>query len=149
SFDRIDRSLRELLTATLGNANGIRVISADRVRELIARRTQGNVPFAADQARDVAREARADLFLSGALSPSGTGMRLAFRVQETATGRVLLDDHAEASDPKAVFTIADAASAGILSRLAPGQTAPKSMARAALTANLEALTAYEEGLSKR
>jgi serine/threonine protein kinase/TolB-like protein len=149
SPERVELGLCDLLTANLAISKGIRVISADRVRELVGRRVQGDSRLPAVEARDVAREAQADLFLSGSLTQAGTQVRLEFQVQETKSGRVLFGDLVEGTDLQAIFTIAAEASARILSRLAPGETASKSMAGAALTANLEALTAYAEGLNNR
>ena len=147
--ERIEEGLRDLLTANLATARGIQVISAERVRELVGRRPQGDAGLPAGEARDVAREAHADLFLTGALTQAGTRTRLEFRVQETKSGHVLFADKVEGSDSQEVLTMAEQASARILSLLVPGETALKSGSGAALTANLEALKAYEEGLDHR
>src|SRR5438477_397857 len=115
----------------------------------IGRRVKGKGNLPANQARDVAREAHADLFLSGALTRRGALVRLDLRVQETATGRVRFAGKVEGTGVQAVFSIVDQASADILAHLAPREAGPKPNVAAALTANLEALRAYEEGLSKR
>ena len=62
---------------------------------------------------------------------------------------MLFADEVEGSDSQAVLTMAEQASARILALLVPGEAAPKSVSGAALTANLEALKAYEEGLEHR
>ncbi|MCU1237657.1 MAG: serine/threonine protein kinase with repeat [Candidatus Solibacter sp.] len=149
SFEQLEHGLCDLLSMSLANTKSIPVISADRVRELIARRAQGGSPFSADQARDVAREAHADLFLSGALTQTGTRVRLDYRIQETASGRTVHSDALEGADLQAIVAMADRASARILAWLTPGQAAPQSKSGAALTANLEALKSYEEGVDNR
>jgi TolB-like protein len=149
SPERIEDGLRDLLTADLAAAKGIQVISTERVRELMGRRRQGDARLPAGEARDVAREAHADLFLSGALTQAGTLTRLEFRVQETKTGHVLFADKVEGSDSREVVTMAEQASDRVLWLLVPGETALKSGSGAALTASLEALNAYEEGLDHR
>lgn len=145
----MDRGLCELIATNLANAKGIQVISAERVRELLGRRATSESHLPAAQVRDVAREARADLFLSGALTRRSGRIRLDLRVLETATGHVLFTGKVEGAGAHAVFDMANDAAANILTRLAPVQAAPKPNVAAALTADLEALHAYEEGLSER
>ena len=87
------------------------MISAERVRELVARRVEGDNRLPAAQAREVAREARADLFLSGVLTQAGAQVRLDFELQDARTGRVLFAGKVEGSDLQAIFAMADQASA--------------------------------------
>ncbi len=143
----LDRGVAELLTTNLAQAKSLEVISTERIRGLIGRRTKGEGPLPAGQAREVAQDARADMFLSGALLKVGSRLRLDLRVQETASGKVLYADKVEGDDAQAVFAMVDQATAGILARLAPGEAPPRPNVAASLTANLEALRAYEEGLS--
>jgi tetratricopeptide (TPR) repeat protein len=145
SLEWLDRGVAELLTTNLAQAKSLDVISTERVRGLINRRTKGEGRLPPGAAQEVAKEAQADMFLSGALLKVGSRLRLDLRVQETATGRVLFADKVEGDDAQAVFGMVDQATAGILNRLAPGEAPAKPNVAASLTSNLEALHAYEEG----
>jgi tetratricopeptide (TPR) repeat protein len=147
SLEWLDRGVAELLTTNLAQAKSLDVISTERVRGLISRRTKGEGRLPPGAAQEVAKEAQADMFLSGALLKVGPRLRLDLRVQETATGRVLFADKVEGDDAQAVFGMVDQATAGILNRLAPGEAAAQPNVASSLTSNLEALRAYEEGLS--
>jgi TolB-like protein len=139
SLEWIGSTLDDALVAGLENAKGIRVISAARIRQLMERRAPA----------DAAREAHADLFLSGALRRNGTRVRLDFRTQETATGHTLFADQVEGPDPQAILKMADQAFAIIVARLVPDEVSSIPSIAAGLTTNLEALKAYEEGRTQR
>jgi tetratricopeptide (TPR) repeat protein len=147
SLDWLDRGVAELLTTDLAQAKTLEVISTERVRDLINRRTKGEGWLAPGVSQGVAREAQADLFLSGALLKMGSRLRLDLRVQETATGRVVFADKVEGDDAQAVFGMVDQATVGILNRLAPGEAAAAPNVASSLTSNLAALQAYEQGLN--
>jgi tetratricopeptide (TPR) repeat protein len=149
SLEWLDRGVAELLTTNLAQAKSLDVISTERVRGLINRRTKGEGRLPPGEAQDVAKEARADMFLSGALLKVGSQLRLDLRVQETATGKLLFADKVEGDNAQAVFGMVDQATAAILAKLTPGEAPPKPNVAASLTSNLEALRAYEEGLSYR
>ena len=147
SLDWLNNGVVELLSANLAQAKSLQVISSERVRGLIRERLKGEGKLPAGQAQEVAQAAHADLFVSGALLKVGAGLRLDLRVQETATGKVILADKVEAADAQAVFGMVDQATAGILAQLAPGESAVRPNIAAMLTSNLDALHAYEEGNS--
>jgi tetratricopeptide (TPR) repeat protein len=147
SLEWLDRGVAELLTTNLAQAKSLDVISTERVRGLINRRTKGEGRLPPGEAQDVAKDARADMFLSGALLKVGTQLRLDLRVQETATGKLLFVDKVEGDNAQAVFGMVDQATAAILAKLTPGEAPPKPNVAASLTSNLGALRAYEEGLS--
>jgi DNA-binding winged helix-turn-helix (wHTH) protein/TolB-like protein len=147
SLEWLDNGVAELLTTDLAQAKTLDVISTERVRELINRRTKGEGRLPAGETQAVAKEAHADMFLSGALLKVGSRLRLDLRAQDTATGVLLFADKVEGEDAQAVFGMVDQATAGILARLEPSEAAAEPNAAASLTANLEALRAYEEGVS--
>jgi TolB-like protein/predicted negative regulator of RcsB-dependent stress response len=147
SIEWLDRGVAELLTTNLAQAKGLDVISTERVRGLIKRRTKEGGKLAPGEAQEVAREARADLFLSGSLLKVGSRLRLDLRVQETDTGKVLFADKVEGEDAQAVFGMVDQTTAGVLERLTPGEAPAKPNVAASLTSNLEALRAFEDGVS--
>jgi serine/threonine protein kinase/tetratricopeptide (TPR) repeat protein len=147
SLEWLDRGVTELLTTDLAQAKTLQVISTERVRELINRRTKGEGRLPPGESQAVAKEAHADMFLSGSLLKMGSRLRLDLRAQDTASGVLLFADKVEGADAQAVFGMVDQATAGILTRLAPREEATRSNVGAGLTANLEALHAYEEGVS--
>src|SRR5208282_3390139 len=147
SLDWLNNGIVELLSTNLAQAKSLQVISSERVRGLIRERVKGEGHLPAGQAQDVAQAAHADLFVSGALLKVGEGLRLDLRVQETSTGKVILADKVEAPNAQAVFGMVDQATAGILADLAPGEASANTHVAAMLTSNVEALHAYEEGIS--
>jgi len=146
SLEWMDSGVVELLTTNLAQAKQLDVISTERVRGLILRRVKDGGHLPAGEARDVAQEAHAEWFLSGALLKVGQGLRLDLRVQDTATGQVLFADKVEGENAQAVFSMADKATEGILTGLLPGERRVQPNVTASLTSNVEALHAYEEGL---
>src|SRR5438552_4469178 len=146
SLDWLGNGVVELLTSDLAQSKSLGVISTERIRGLIGQRVKGDGRLPPSEAQEVAKEAQADLFASGALLKLGQGLRLDLRVQDTATGRVLFADKVEAENAQAVFATVDKASAGILARLAPDETTLQPNAVATLTGNIDALHAYEEGV---
>jgi tetratricopeptide (TPR) repeat protein len=147
SLEWLDRGVAELLTTDLAQAKTLEVISTERVHELINRRTKEGGKLPPSESQAVAKEAHADMFLSGSLLKMGSRLRLDLRAQDTATGVLLYADKVEGADAQAVFGMVDQATAGILTRLAPSEAPAQPNAAASLTSNLEALRAYEEGLS--
>jgi len=147
SLDWLNNGVVELLSTNLAQAKSIEVISSERIRGLIRERVKGEGKLPAGQAQEVAQAAHADMFVSGALLKVGEGLRLDLRVQETATGKVVLADKVEAANAQAVFGMVDQAASGILAQLAPGESAAHSNVAAMLTSNVEALHAYEQGNS--
>jgi tetratricopeptide (TPR) repeat protein/predicted Ser/Thr protein kinase len=146
SLDWLGNGVMELLTTNLAQSKTLEVISTERIRGLVRQRVKDEGRLPASEAREVAKEAQADLFVSGALLKVGQGLRLDLRVQETATGRVLFADKVEAENAQAVFATVDKATANILARLAPDEATLQPNVSASLTGNLDALHAYEEGL---
>jgi serine/threonine protein kinase/tetratricopeptide (TPR) repeat protein/TolB-like protein len=144
SLDWMNSGVIELLTSDLAQTKQLEVISSERIRGLIHARMKGDAHLPADQARDVAQDAHADWFVSGALLKVGNGLRLDLRVQDTSSGQVLFSDKFEGDNAQAVFAMADKATNGILGQLLPGAAAAESSA-VVLTSNVEALHAYEQG----
>jgi tetratricopeptide (TPR) repeat protein/tRNA A-37 threonylcarbamoyl transferase component Bud32 len=149
TLEWLDRGVAELLTTDLAQSKTLEVISTERVRELISRRTKEGGTLPASESQAVAMEAHADMFLSGSLLRVGSRLRLDLRAQDTASGVLLFADKVEGADAQAVFGMVDQATAGIVGRLAPSEAAAQPKAAASLTSNLEALHAYEEAESYR
>jgi eukaryotic-like serine/threonine-protein kinase len=146
SLDWLGNGVVELLTSDLAQSKSLGVISTERIRGLVRQRIKGEGRLPASEAQEIAKDAHADLFASGALLKLGARLRLDLRVQDTATGRVLFADNVEAENAQAVFATVDKATGDILARLAPDETTLQPNAGATLTGNIEALHAYEEGV---
>ncbi len=89
SLGWLSRGIPDLLTTGLQQIEGLEVISLDRQLEVLLRRNQ-QIGQLADPnlAIDVAREAGADLAVTGALQRDGPSrLRLDLRIQDTAGGR--------------------------------------------------------------
>ncbi len=134
----------DLLTTDLAQASNLDIISSERVRDLIARQVKPGQALAASQAQAVAQKAGADLFISGGLLKMGQGLRLDLRVQDTASGKVLLSEKVEGESPQAVFSMVDETTDRIVSRLSPGEPRPSG---GRFTSSFGALHAYEESIS--
>ena len=148
SIEWLEQGVAELLTTNLAQAKRLVVISTDRVRGLIGQRTKEGGKLPPGEAEKVAKEAHADLFLSGTLLKVGSRLRLDLRVQETDTGKVLFADKVEGEDcPSSFRAWWTKRPAGIVEQLVPGEIQHKLDVAASLTSNLEALRAYEEGRS--
>ena len=147
SLDWLGNGAAELLTTDLAQAKALEVISTERVREIVKRHAAANGTLAEGEAQQVARDAHAEFFASGALLKVGPKLRLDLRVQETSTGKLVYADKFEGDNPQAVFAMVDKATAGILGEVAPSAAQPS--AAASLTSNLDALHAYEEGVAYR
>jgi eukaryotic-like serine/threonine-protein kinase len=147
SLDCLGNGVVELLTSDLAQSKSLGVISTERIRGLVRQRMKGEGRLPASEAQEVAKDAQADLFASGALLKLGDRLRLDLRVQDTATGRVLFADKLEAENAQAVFATVDKATADILQRLAPDEATLQPNAGVSLTGNIDALHAYEEGVA--
>jgi len=147
SLNWLGGGVADMLTTDLAEGRGLEVISSERVRSLISRRTKGQGTLPPSEAQDVAKDAEADVFLSGTLLKMGPRLRLNLRVQETGTGKVLYADKVEGDNADAVMGMVDQATVGILSKFAPGEAPAQPNVAASMTSNMDALRAYEEGCS--
>jgi serine/threonine protein kinase/TolB-like protein/Flp pilus assembly protein TadD len=142
----LSNGVDDLLTTDLAQTKNLDVISSERIRGLIAGKTKTGESLPPEQAQQIARDAGADMFVSGGFLQAGQGFRLDLRVEDTATGKVLFADKLEGENPQAVFSMVDKATAHIASELAPAG-GPVEVNAGVLTSNLEALHNYEQGLS--
>ena len=134
----------DLLTTDLAQASNLDIISSERVRDLIGREVKPGQALAAGQAQAVAQKAGADLFISGGILKMGQGLRLDLRVQDTASGKVLLSQKVEGESPQAVFSMVDETTDRIVSAAFSGRTTTQWRR---FTSSFDALHAYEEGVN--
>ena len=147
SLSWLGNGLVDLIATDLAQAKSLDVISTERIRSLIQREVKPGESLPPGEAQRVAREAHADIFVSGAILKVGQGIYLHLRVQDTLTGKVIIADKIEGDSPQAVFSMADRATASIISHLLPASAPLQPNAAASLTSNLDALHAYEQAFS--
>jgi DNA-binding winged helix-turn-helix (wHTH) protein/TolB-like protein/Flp pilus assembly protein TadD len=145
SLNWLGEGVVDLLTTDLAQAGNLDTISSERIRNLIGRQAKPGQERLPSQAQEVAHRAGADVFISGGILKMGQGLRLDLRVQDTASGKLLLAEKVEGESPQAVFSMVDQTADRIVSGLSPGEARPGG---ARLTSNLDALHAYEEGVDE-
>jgi len=109
SLNWLSRGIPELLTTGLEQIEGLEVISLDRQIEVLARRNQQIGSLAnPNVALDVARDAGADLAVTGALLRDGPSrMRLDLRIADTAGGRTRSEFKIIADNPGDIAKMVD------------------------------------------
>ena len=146
SLDWLDRGLTEMLTTNLSQVQGMDVLSTERIASVLGR--LGKKEMSPDLALDVARNAGANAFISGALLRVGpTRLRLDVRAQDSAGGQILFSEKVEGEDVNAVFTMIDSLTAHIARRFLPAASVPEKppAIEEAATSNLEAYRHYQLG----
>ena len=148
SLNWMDRGITEMLTTNLAQLPGLDVLATERVLNALQRIGKKDAVVDASVAQQVAREAGADAYVTGALLKVGPTLRLDVRVQDTATGQVLMSHKAEAADAQGVFALVDDITAHIAQKFAPGAAAGASAptVEATATSNLEAYRHYQKCL---
>ena len=137
ALDWLNGGMAELLTTGLAQSGAFEVISTERIHNLMRRPESGG-------AAEVARQARTDLFVTGAFLKSDASLRLDLRVQETGSGKVVFAESFQGADAQSIFSVADRATKAILNRWQPRGAASGPRIAEVTTSNPEALRAYEE-----
>ncbi len=149
SLSWLDSGLTEMLTTNLSQVQGIDVLSTERVQAVIQRMGKKGGALDPGLALEVARNAGADAFVTGALLRVGpTRLRLDVRVQDTAGGQILFSEKLEGEDVNSVFSMVDSLTGRIAQRFVPAARLPEKAPaiEEAATANLEAYRHYQLGL---
>jgi len=148
SLNWLDSGLTEMLTTNLSQLQGIDVLSTERVQSAVQRVGKGS-SLNPGMAQEVAKQAGADLFVTGALIREGpTRLRLDVKLQDSAAGQIVAAEKLDGDDVQAVFGMVDALTHRLAQRFAP---AAASGARGpaieeTTTANVEAYRHYQAGL---
>ncbi len=148
SLEWLSGGLTEMLTTNLGQIQGLEVLSTDRVADIRKRlKYKPDETLTPDNASEVAREAGADAFITGALIRLGPSrLRADVRLQETATGRVMFSDSADSEDVNGIFRVVDILTARLTEHWV-AQTGETPNIEQIGTSNLEAYRHYEAGLA--
>jgi tetratricopeptide (TPR) repeat protein len=101
------------------------------------------------KAQQVARDAGADAYITGALLKIGpTQLRLDVRAQDTGTGQILFSEKLEGQDLQSIFGMVDRLTSSIAASFLPASEQPKQAPEIeqASTSNVEAYHHYQLGV---
>jgi eukaryotic-like serine/threonine-protein kinase len=149
SLDWLNRGLTEMLTTNLAQVKGLDVLSTERILSALQRMgKKDSSELDPGSAREAARSAGADAFITGALMRVGPQqLRLDVRVQDTSSGQILFSDKVEAPDVQGIFGMVDTETTRIAQHFAPsadlGGSGPS--IEEASTSNLEAYRHFQLG----
>ena len=149
SLNWLDNGLTDMLTTNLAQVKGLDVLSTERVQSLAQRASKDGKSFDPAQAQQVARDAGADAYVTGALLKVGpTQLRLDVRVQDTGTGQILFSDKLDGQDVQSIFGMVDRLTASIAGNFLPASELPQKAPEIeqASTSNVEAYRHYQLGM---
>jgi serine/threonine protein kinase len=149
SLNWLDNGLTDMLTTNLAQVKGLDVLSTERVLGAVQRANKDGKTMDPAQAQQVARDAGADAYITGALLKMGpTQLRLDVRAQDTSTGQILFSEKLEGQDVQSIFGMVDRLTEGIASSFLPAADLPQKAPEIeqASTSNLEAYRHYQLGV---
>src|ERR1700726_377390 len=149
SLNWLNNGLTDMLTTNLAQIKGLDVISTERVMSAVQRASKDGKSLDPAQAQNVARDAGADAYITGALLKIGpTQLRLDVRAQDTGTGQILFSDKLEGQDVQSIFGMVDRLTASIAGSFLPASAVPQKAPEIeqASTSNVEAYRHYQLGI---
>ncbi len=149
SLNWLDNGLTDMLTTNLAQVKGLDVLSTERVMSAVRRANKDGKSLDPAQAQNVARDAGADAYITGALLKIGpTQLRLDVRAQDTATGQILFSDKLEGQDVQSIFGMVDRLTASLAGSFLPASDLPQKAPEIeqASTSNVEAYRHYQLGM---
>jgi eukaryotic-like serine/threonine-protein kinase len=149
SLNWLDNGLTDMLTTNLAQVKGLDVLSTERVLGAVQRANKDGKTMDPAQAQQVARDAGADAYITGALLKMGpTQLRLDVRAQDTSTGQILFSEKLEGQDVQSIFGMVDRLTEGIASSFLPAADLPQKAPEIeqASTSDLEAYRHYQLGV---
>ncbi|HWX93123.1 MAG TPA: protein kinase [Terriglobales bacterium] len=149
SLNWLDNGLTDMLTTNLAQVKGLDVLSTERVLSAVQRASKDGKSLDPAQAQQVARDAGADAYITGALLKIGpTQLRLDVRAQDTSTGQILFSDKLEGQDVQSIFGMVDRLTASLAGSFLPASDVPQKAPEIeqASTSNVEAYRHYQLGI---
>ncbi|MGO9126383.1 MAG: protein kinase domain-containing protein [Terriglobales bacterium] len=149
SLNWLDNGLTDMLTTNLAQVKGLDVLSTERVLSAVQRASKDGKSLDPAQAQQVARDAGADAYITGALLKVGpTQLRLDVRAQDTTTGQILFSDKLEGQDVQSIFGMVDRITASLAGSFLPASDLPQKAPEIeqASTSNVEAYRHYQLGV---
>jgi len=149
SLNWLDNGLTDMLTTNLAQVKGLDVLSTERVLSAVQRASKDGKSLDPAQSQQVARDAGADAYITGALLKIGpTQLRLDVRAQDTSTGQILFSDKLEGQDVQSIFGMVDRLTASLAGSFLPASDVPQKAPEIeqASTSNVEAYRHYQLGI---
>ncbi len=149
SLNWLDNGLTDMLTTNLAQVKGLDVLSTERVMSAVQRVNKDGKSLDPSQAQQVARDAGAAAYITGALLKIGpTQLRLDVRAQDTGTGQILFSDKLEGQDVQSIFGMVDRLTASLAGSFLPTSDLPQRSPEIeqASTSNVEAYRHYQLGM---
>jgi serine/threonine protein kinase/predicted Zn-dependent protease len=149
SLNWLDSGLTDMLTTNLAQVKGLDVLSSERVLSAVQRASKDGKSLDRAQAQQVARDAGADAYITGALLKIGpTQLRLDVRAQDTGTGQILFSEKLEGQDVQSIFAMVDRLTASLAGSFLPASEQPQKAPEIeqASTSNVEAYRHYQLGI---
>jgi serine/threonine protein kinase/tetratricopeptide (TPR) repeat protein len=149
SLNWLNSGLTDMLTTNLAQVKGLDVLSTERVLSAVQRASKDGKSLDPGQAQQVARDAGADAYITGALLKVGpTQLRLDVRGQDTNTGQILFSEKLEGQDVQSIFGMVDRLTSSIAGSFLPASDLPQKAPEIeqASTSNVEAYRHYQLGV---
>ena len=149
SLNWLNNGPTDMLTTNLAQVKGLDVLSTERVMGAVQRASKDGKSMDPAQAQNVARDAGADAYITGALLKIGpTQLRLDVRAQDTGTGQILFSDKLEGQDVQSIFGMVDRLTANIAGSFLPASALPQKAPEIeqSSTSNVEAYRHYQLGI---
>ncbi len=149
SLNWLNSGLTDMLTTNLAQVKGLDVLSTERVMGAVQRASKDSKGLDPSKAQEVARDAGADAYITGALLKIGpTQLRLDVRAQDTGTGQILFSEKLEGQDLQSIFGMVDRLTSSIAASFLPASEQPKQAPEIeqASTSNVEAYRHYQLGI---
>jgi serine/threonine protein kinase/Flp pilus assembly protein TadD len=148
SLNWLDNGLTDMLTTNLAQVKGLDVLSTERVLSAVQRASKDGKSLDPARAQEVARDAGADAYITGALLKIGpTQLRLDVRAQDTSTGQILFSEKLDGQDVQSIFGMVDRLTASLAGSFLPSSDQPQQAPEIeqASTSNMEAYRHYQLG----
>jgi eukaryotic-like serine/threonine-protein kinase len=149
SLNWLNSGLTDMLTTNLAQVKGLDVLSTERVLSAVQRASKDGKSLDPGQAQQVARDAGADAYITGALLKVGpTQLRLDVRGQDTNTGQIIFSEKLEGQDVQSIFGMVDRLTSSIAGSFLPASDLPQKAPEIeqASTSNVEAYRHYQLGV---
>ena len=149
SLNWLDNGLTDMLTTNLAQVKGLDVLSTERVLGAVQRASKDGKSLDPARAQEVARDAGADAYITGALLKIGpTQLRLDVRAQDTSTGQILFSEKLDGQDVQSIFGMVDRLTASLANSFLPASDQPQRAPEIeqASTSNMEAYRHYQLGM---
>jgi tetratricopeptide (TPR) repeat protein len=138
----LSKGIPSMLLTSLAQTRGLRLVSAQHLRETVGQLGLTLEGIDAGQVADVARRAGAGAVVVGSVVRSGSELRIDAQVADLASGRVLLAESVRGSD---LFPLVDQLAARIRDSIGVGNAAEIRSVADVSSTSVEAYRLYSEG----